>query len=222
MNRRKRLKDKHLKKIKKANLKENPRKKERYFSKAERDLMLTQVMAPDQFVITPWKNGQGSTAQLAINAGGTVDSFDWRISIADVVSDGDYSSFAGYTRYLTMIEGNGTLLVHDQEHEDKLVAPFDMAVFDGGSSTTGTLIDGGIKNFNVMVRQGWDSVEVTAYREPAQVVLEPMKQYFCYSPTRTIELIQASETRVIDSGHLLMHLGKQATVSGEQMIVVSF
>src|SRR4051794_3505460 len=57
---------------------------------------------------TPWKNGGGSTQQMAIGpAGASLDNFDWRISMARVATDGPFSDFPGIDRTLTVIEGGG-------------------------------------------------------------------------------------------------------------------
>ncbi len=51
--------------------------------------MLT-VFSPENFRTIPWKNGLGHTTELAISEGGSLDDFDWRLSIASVVNDGDF------------------------------------------------------------------------------------------------------------------------------------
>jgi len=55
--------------------------------------MLT-IISPQQFKQIPWKNGKGTTTELAISDGGTLDHFAWRLSIASVVEDGEFSDFS--------------------------------------------------------------------------------------------------------------------------------
>ncbi|HVK62608.1 MAG TPA: HutD family protein [Bdellovibrionales bacterium] len=58
----------------------------------------------------PWKNGGGITAEVAISPAGTSLAemdFDWRVSIATVVSDGPFSLFPGYDRLLVVWSGAG-------------------------------------------------------------------------------------------------------------------
>lgn len=220
MNRRKKLKDKHMKKIKKANLKENPNNKERYYSKADRALMVTAIVAPDQFTTTPWKNGQGSTMQLAINDGATVDDFNWRISIADVIEDGAYSSFEGYMRHLTVIDGKGTELTHNAT-QTELVEPFMSSAFDGGCQTLGKVVGGPIKNFNVMTKQATTLATVVAHQEQTTIPLHGLTQYYCYSPSNDLMLVEGEQETVLPANHLLCYLGKDATISGESIIVVT-
>ena len=60
---------------------------------------------------TPWKNGGGSTTEIAIGpAGASLEDFDWRISMARVASDGPFSDFPGIDRTLAVIKGSGLVL----------------------------------------------------------------------------------------------------------------
>jgi len=61
---------------------------------------LITIISPQQFKKTPWKNGKGETTELAISEGGTLENFDWRLSIASVTEDGAFSYFTGYCRNL--------------------------------------------------------------------------------------------------------------------------
>jgi len=98
-----------------------------------------KIIPPEKFKRTLWKNGKGETTELAINDGGTLDDFDWRISMAKVVEDGVFSSFPGYLRNLILIDGNGMDLQHDQLSVDQLERPLSFATFDGGCHTVATL-----------------------------------------------------------------------------------
>ena len=108
----------------------------------------------------PWKNGQGSTTQLisAANADGT---FNWRLSIAEVGQSGPFSDFSGYDRIITLIEGKGMVLTFNgtmQRRIDKLYIPLP---FDGGWQTDCDLIDGPLRDFNLMVARRWGHAAMT-------------------------------------------------------------
>ena len=81
---------------------------------------MISVLSPELFITIPWKNGQGETIELAMNYGGHLDDFVWRLSMASVVEDGVFSDFSGYQRNLILIEGNGINLQHDDSKIDKL------------------------------------------------------------------------------------------------------
>jgi environmental stress-induced protein Ves len=108
----------------------------------------------------PWKNGQGSTTQLisAANADGT---FNWRLSIAEVGQSGPFSDFSGYDRIITLIEGKGMVLTFNGAMERRIDKPFSPLPFDGGWQTDCALIDGPLRDFNLMVAHRWGHAAMT-------------------------------------------------------------
>jgi len=55
-----------------------------------------------------WKNGGGSTADVYVHpVGANLDTFDWRVSIATIAADGEFSAFPGVDRWLVPL-GDGT------------------------------------------------------------------------------------------------------------------
>ena len=56
----------------------------------------------------PWKNGGGSTLQIAIDpTDAGLDTFSWRVSQARIESDGPFSLFPHVSRWIMLVEGNG-------------------------------------------------------------------------------------------------------------------
>ena len=104
-------------------------------------------------VRTPWKNGGGTTAEIAVEPQrADLDGFDWRVSMADVAGDGPFSRFPGIDRTLTLVEGAGMDLVIDGQQR-RLDRSHPMQVFAGEATTTASLVDGPIRDFNVMTRR---------------------------------------------------------------------
>ena len=67
-----------------------------------------QILRAANYKVMPWKNGLGSTTEIAIfPANAKLDDFDWRVSMAQVTSDGPFSSFPGIDRTLLVIDGAG-------------------------------------------------------------------------------------------------------------------
>lgn len=97
----------------------------------------------------PWKNGAGSTLEIARDAGDGLDGFGWRLSIADVGESGGFSAFTGYQRVITVLEGAGMQLDVDGQRSRSLTA-LDAFAFDGGSAVHCDLIDGPIRDFNLI------------------------------------------------------------------------
>ena len=113
----------------------------------------------------PWRNGGGVTRELASHRGGAAagatsagatssddGAWDWRVSIADVTSAGEYSPFPGMERVLTVIEGELLLLAVDgTEHPLEKYRPFR---FPGGAASSSALPTGDVRNLNVIAREG--------------------------------------------------------------------
>lgn len=103
----------------------------------------------------PWKNGGGETREiLASPPGATLDSLDWRVSLATVASDGPFSVFNGVQRTLCVIRGAGIRLQVGDAAPVTLLESSPPHSFDGEAKTSATLIDGTIVDLNVMSRRG--------------------------------------------------------------------
>ena len=125
-----------------------------------------QVLSPGTVIAysglrpAPWRNGGGVTRQIAsgrLDRSGnpeatTGDDWDWRLSIADVESPGDFSAFVGMARILTVIEGEGMVMSIDGI--ERRLEKYSPLGFDGGSATSATLPDGPIRDFNLIARTG--------------------------------------------------------------------
>jgi environmental stress-induced protein Ves len=119
----------------------------------------------------PWKNGAGLTREIAVSpAGATPETFDWRISVAEVERDAPFSAFPGIDRCIVLLRGSGMLLhgadgglVHrlDRRHE-----PFH---FSGDLPLDATLLGGPSTDFNVMTRRGRFCAEVTRHSGEARL-----------------------------------------------------
>lgn len=64
-----------------------------------------QIIHQHKYQIMPWKNGQGSTAQIDVAINGW-----WRLSAATVNTSSSFSNFNGYDRLLCIWIGQGLLL----------------------------------------------------------------------------------------------------------------
>ncbi|ALV29036.1 HutD/Ves family protein [Pannonibacter phragmitetus] len=103
----------------------------------------------------PWKNGGGITHELAVfPQGAGLEDFGWRLSMAEVASDGPFSAFTGIDRTLALVDGAGISLDFDAGGEAVLDTPGAFTSFDGGVPVTGRLIDGPVLDFNIMTRRG--------------------------------------------------------------------
>lgn len=100
----------------------------------------------------PWKNGGGSTTEIAIGPPDSgFEDFDWRVSLATIEKDGAFSAFPGVDRTLALVEGHGMTL--DIDGEPTLLTETEpVAAFDGSSQVMAKLSRGGSTDFNAMTR----------------------------------------------------------------------
>ncbi|WP_455914028.1 HutD/Ves family protein [Pseudomonas syringae] len=97
----------------------------------------------------PWKNGGGSTEEITRDAGEGLEGFGWRLSIADIAESGGFSVFSGYQRIITVLQGAGMTLTIDGKDSEPLL-PSDPFAFSGDSAVSCTLLDGPIRDFNLI------------------------------------------------------------------------
>jgi environmental stress-induced protein Ves len=121
-----------------------------------------------------WKNGGGVTREIACYpAGADFQSFEWRISIADIACDGPFSDFSGIDRVITLLSGNGIRLVSRQGDKggiDHLLSdPFQPFDFSGDLPITAKLLDGPCEDFNVMTRRGICTAQVSVCRDSGRL-----------------------------------------------------
>jgi environmental stress-induced protein Ves len=104
-------------------------------------------------VAVPWKNGGGITREVTVwPAGSSFDTFDWRVSIAQVREAGPFSRFENIDRTMAILQGRLALRFADRTVElDANGEPFSFA---GDVSCDGLPVDGPVTDLNVMVRRG--------------------------------------------------------------------
>lgn len=102
----------------------------------------------------PWKNGGGSTTELAIfPESATLDTFEWRISMAQVANSGSFSQFAGIDRSLFLVSEGIMRLQFEGEDVQALHDGSPPCVFCGEQQGHAE-IDRPLLDFNVMSRRG--------------------------------------------------------------------
>jgi len=114
--------------------------------KVNRNDKMMRIVSSDQFRTSRWKNGGGLTHEIAKEE--DTLGLVWRLSVAEVASDGPFSSFPGLTRILTVIDGAGLDLVHADGTIKAL--PLTPVRFSGALPIEGRLIGGKILDFNAI------------------------------------------------------------------------
>ena len=120
------------------------------------------ILGPDTFLAMPWRNGLGTTIELLKQDLPEDGGFAWRLSMAEVTTDGEFSNFSGYDRTLLLLVGKG-LTLDCAGARQQLDKPLQAARFRGEDPTFATLHDGPVKDFNIMTqRQHCAAVVISA------------------------------------------------------------
>jgi environmental stress-induced protein Ves len=119
------------------------------------DRAAVRIIRASDCLITPWKNGGGSTTEIAASPeGASLEMFNWRISMARVASDGPFSDFPGIDRTLAVIDGSGMELTIGDRTPLTLSRGSEPVSFPGDTPTSARLTAGEIVDLNVMTRRG--------------------------------------------------------------------
>jgi environmental stress-induced protein Ves len=125
-----------------------------------------KIIRASHCLTTPWKNGGGSTTEIAAEpSGASLDTFDWRVSMAQVASDGPFSEFPGIDRTLAIVSGRGLVLTIGNDAPVTIEGESEPINFAGDIPTSARLIGGEITDLNVMARRGRFSHRLRRVRE---------------------------------------------------------
>lgn len=123
-----------------------------------------QVLRLADLVVTPWKNGRGSTREyLAHPPGAGTQDFFWRVSRARVDRHGAFSSFPGIDRTLSVVEGD-TIDLCFPDRTVRLDCTTPPYRFDGEEAIFCRIPGAPIEDFNVMTDRSHWHHEVTRRR----------------------------------------------------------
>lgn len=111
------------------------------------------VLDPAWVAPVPWRNGAGTTRELATATDD--DGTLWRISLADLTGDANFSVFPGVDRLLLAL---GALRL-DVDGDDVELATGDKTRFPGEARVS-VALDAPTRALNVMVRRGAWHAEV--------------------------------------------------------------
>ena len=95
-----------------------------------------------------WKNDRGWTREILRVP--DHDDYDWRVSIAEIDSDCDFSPFPGCERVLVLLRGNGMRLTFADGRSVELDPPHGRIAFRGEDAAVCSLRDGPTHDFNLI------------------------------------------------------------------------
>ncbi|MES2032314.1 MAG: HutD family protein [Pseudomonadota bacterium] len=186
-----------------------------------------QILRAANYKVMPWKNGAGSTTEIAIFPfQAAFDDFDWRVSMARVTSDGPFSSFPGIDRTLLVIDGAGIDLSVDGCASVRIDRST-IHSFPGDQQTSATLIDGSITDLNVMSRRGIVSQRVRRinvmkrqdFIVSAQTILFVEHGTATVQSASTVDSLSAHDALLVEPGSAPVTIESHATA---RIVIIEF
>lgn len=130
--------------------------------------MKVEILRQSEFRRLPWKNGLGSTLEMAIEPAGAEAAsgdFLWRLSRATIAQNSAFSLFPEHDRKLVILSGAGVLLL-PESRPALVLHPFNLFGFSGDQAIECELLQGEVSDFNVFTRKGACSADVRIQRGP--------------------------------------------------------
>lgn len=160
-----------------------------------------------------WKNAGGWTTELAAfpeSGADTTAPFDWRVSIADIESDGVFSAFPGYDRHIALLEGVGMELRFDNAVTLRLDQRLHFVPFTGDTQTFGKLLCGPVRDFNVITRRGRCHAEILHRPLVGPMVFFPDATWFVYLVSGTATVKGPDASPIVEAGEAILLLADSA------------
>jgi environmental stress-induced protein Ves len=172
-----------------------------------------RVIRHSSLAAVPWKNGGGVTRE-ALRVPPAGDPFQWRLSVARIDTAGPFSDFAGYRRFMVLLQGAGVVLrfsrrtgpaASDDDAREggcdrlrELRRVGDMAEFDGGLATYCELVNGPCVDLNLMVSKSLPrvGVRVEVIREARSFTVGPRQSMLVFPIDAPIDLACGEEVRL--------------------------
>jgi uncharacterized protein len=106
----------------------------------------------------PWANGAGVTREVVAEP---ADEWTWRLSVADVTTDGPFSMLPGVQRSIALLEGDGFVLHFGDGRRHVITTPHQPLPFSGGDEVMCTLVGSAVSDLNLMERSGQRTLELS-------------------------------------------------------------
>ncbi|HUD93003.1 HutD family protein [Sphingobium sp.] len=153
-----------------------------------------------------WKNGGGTTREVtAFPPGSSLDDFDWRISIADVMDGGAFSRFEGVDRIITILSG---MLDLEVDGRTVRLTPADAPhAFAGDAPTIGAPVAGPVRDLNVMVRRSGVKATVERAGEGAIIAIDGRHMFVAVALTPAWIVLDGQPVQLAEQDAVMIDAG---------------
>ena len=118
-----------------------------------------------EHLVMPWANGRGTSIEVACDTPGT-KGWRWRVAIAPVMEDGDFSYLANVDRQLTIIVPD-TAMVLDVDGAYFDCQPFNVVAFPGDAKRIHAhLLNGPLTDLGLMVVRNTATGKLSCFWHP--------------------------------------------------------
>jgi environmental stress-induced protein Ves len=153
------------------------------------------MLKPVDYRRMRWKNAGGWTTEIAVSppdSGLNGKPFDWRVSLAEVESEGEFSAFPGYDRTILLAAGAGMQLSFDAAPPQRLAERYRPFSFKGEWRSHCRLLNGPVRDFNVMTaRAGWrhrcEIIRNTVFTAPVAPEIQALIGY-CFQGEAGVQM----------------------------------
>lgn len=172
-----------------------------------------QLIASKDLPSTSWKNGGGSTREIAVfPSNASFDDFVWRVSLAEVEQAGAFSSFSGIDRQIVLTLGQNMILHNRSTQHSETLHPFKAYAFAGEDIIDCELPTGPTSDFNLMVRRDQATGSVSCWNQTCEISLNP-GHYLFHSALGGHQLRIANQNITLGSGDSLYFYQNTKTTS---------
>jgi environmental stress-induced protein Ves len=187
----------------------------------------------------PWRNGRGFTFEIAREPAAG-EEFAWRLSLADIDRDGEFSAYPGYRRAIVLIAGE-CLNLKFRGHGNCSLSPARRAArFEGDWETSCAIPGGRCTDLSLIVHRGSGARPGAVVRAPKMVRVESTGRVVLATKLHGALFVITGSVTVTESIHarsrimrardtLLLSPGRQRTLrlrslepSAAQLVLLSW
>ena len=166
---------------------------------------LTMIDATS-FRRTPWKNGGGTTIDIAdaYESGAVPGDWDrmiWRFGRTPITTPGPFSNLAGIERMQVLVQGRG-LVLRTGDGEIDIRLPYRPVRFDGETKIASELEDGPVEVVNLMGDRTQVEIDLRVLQPRSNLVLAS-GIHIIYAPSELCSLNISGDKQRLETGFAL-------------------
>lgn len=187
--------------------------------------MSIEIITPAQWQTQAWQNGGGITHQLCRQDDG--QGFLWRLSIAEVASDGPFSRFDNIDRIILLLSGEGFALHGVGDNPQLINTALQPFYFAGETPIHCHLLHGPVRDFNLMTRRNAVKAKLQVLTISSTAQLLPFcAQRLIYVANGSVTAVLGEKHIILDAQHTLWLTDEnpnlQLSSNGAQVIDIAF